>query len=51
MKVVIPDKSKDKIAEALTELYLLRKGIESGFLEENNKIIKKIDKIRNILQD
>jgi|7_EtaG_2_1085326.scaffolds.fasta_scaffold03299_4 hypothetical protein len=51
MKVVVPDKTKDKIAEALTELYLLRKGIESGFLEDSKKIIKKIDKIRNILQD
>ena len=51
MKVVIPDKSKEKIKEALTELYLFRQAIESGLVQDPKKIIKRIDKIRRILQD
>tara|TARA_A100001515_G_C4521769_1_gene193770 strand:- start:450 stop:605 length:156 start_codon:yes stop_codon:yes gene_type:complete len=51
MRVVIPDKSKEKISEALTELYLLRQAIESGILKDTKKLIKRVDKIRHILQD
>jgi len=51
MRVVIPDKSKEKIAEAMTELYLLRQAIESGIIKDTKKLIKRIDKIRHILQD
>lgn len=51
MRVVIPNKSKEKISEALTELYLLRQAVESGNIKDAKKLIKRIDKIRHILQD
>tara|TARA_R110001583_G_scaffold159613_1_gene311447 strand:+ start:6580 stop:6735 length:156 start_codon:yes stop_codon:yes gene_type:complete len=51
MRVVIPNKSKERISEALTELYLLRQAVESGIVKDNKKLIKRIDKIRHILQD
>jgi len=51
MRVVIPNKSKEKIKEALTELYLFRQAIESGMLQDAEKILKRIDKIRKLLQD
>jgi|TARA_R110000796_G_scaffold245665_1_gene370028 hypothetical protein len=51
MRVVIPNKLKEKISEALTELYLFRQAVESGLVKDSKKIIKRIEKIKKILKD
>ena len=51
MRVVIPDRLKEKVSEALTELYLFRQAIESGLIKSNEKIIERIEKIKNLLKE
>tara|TARA_R110002020_G_scaffold66563_15_gene174995 strand:- start:776 stop:949 length:174 start_codon:yes stop_codon:yes gene_type:complete len=50
MKVIVPDKLKEKVSEALTELYLFRQAIESGLIKSNEKIVERIEKIKALLQ-
>ncbi len=49
MKVIVPDKLKDRVKEALTELYLLEQAVKNG-ASSPDSLIKHIKKIRNILK-
>lgn len=52
MKIVVPNKLKEKVKEALTQLYLLKQTLTQVDAEKNkDKIIDKIDKIRALLNE
>ena len=51
MRVVLPNKLKDKVAEALTELYLFQQAIESGLAKDDKRILERIEKINNLLKE